>query len=48
VEEAIKELKDKCTTGDDDDDDDDVVPGDVLRLLEQDGFKIIKQLANNI
>jgi hypothetical protein len=40
VGKAIKEMKDKMATGDDDDDDDDV-SGDVLKLLGEDGPKIV-------
>jgi hypothetical protein len=36
VEKAIKEMRNKKATGDDD------VPGDVLKLLEECGLKIIK------
>jgi hypothetical protein len=42
VEKAIKEMRDKKATGDDD------VPGDVLKLLEEDGLRIMTQLINNI
>jgi hypothetical protein len=38
VREAIKEMRDKKATGDED------VPGDVLRLLGEDGFKLVAQL----
>ena len=34
VGKAIKEMKDKMATGDDDD-----VPGDVLKLLGEDGYR---------
>jgi hypothetical protein len=34
-------MRDKKATGDD-------VPGDVLKLLEKDGLRIITQLINNI
>jgi hypothetical protein len=42
VEKAIKEMRDKKVTGDDD------VPGDVLKLLGEDGLKLITQLINSI
>jgi hypothetical protein len=42
VEKAIKEMRDKKATGDDD------VPGDVLKLLGEDGLGLITQLINNI
>jgi hypothetical protein len=42
VEKAINELKDKKATGDDD------VPGDVLKLLGEDGLKLITQLINSV
>jgi hypothetical protein len=42
VEKAIKEMWNKKTTGDD------YVPGDVLRLLGEDGLKIMKKLINTI
>jgi len=42
VEIAIKEMRDKKTTGDDD------VPEDVLRLLGEDSLRIVTQLINNI
>jgi hypothetical protein len=38
VEKTIKEMRAKKNTGDDD------VPGDVLKLLEEDGLRIMKQL----
>ena len=41
VEKAIKEMRNKKATGDDD------VPGDVLKLLEEGGLKIMK-LINTI
>jgi hypothetical protein len=41
VEKAIKEMRDKRATGDDD------VPGDVLKLLGEDGLKLMTQLINN-
>jgi hypothetical protein len=40
VEKAIKEMRDKKTTGDDN------VPGDVLKMLGEDGLKIMTQLIN--
>jgi hypothetical protein len=42
MEKAIKEMRDKKATGDDD------VPGDVLKLLGEDGLGIMTQLINNI
>jgi hypothetical protein len=42
VEKAIKEMRDKKATGDDD------VPGDVLRLLGEDGLRLMTQLINSI
>jgi hypothetical protein len=42
VEKAIKEMRDKKATGDDD------VPGDVLKLLGEDGLKLMTQLINSI
>jgi hypothetical protein len=42
VEKAIKEMRNKKTTGDDD------VPGDVLKLMGEDGMKIMKKLINTI
>jgi hypothetical protein len=42
VEKAIKEMKDKKATGDDD------VPADVLKLLGEDGLRLMTQLMNNI
>jgi len=36
VGKAIKEMRDKKVTGDD-------VPGDVLKLLGKDGFRIVTQ-----
>jgi hypothetical protein len=42
VEKAIKEMRDKKATGDDD------VPGNVLRLLGDDGLKLMTQLINSI
>jgi hypothetical protein len=41
VEKAIKEMGDKKATGDD-------VPGDVLKLLGEDGLKLMIQLINSI
>jgi hypothetical protein len=38
MEEATKELKDKKATGDDD------VPGDVLKLLGEDGIRLMTQM----
>jgi hypothetical protein len=35
-------MRDKNATGDN------VVPGDVLKLLEEDGLRIAKQLINNV
>jgi len=42
VQKGIKEMRDKKATGDDD------VPGDVLKLLGEDGHSIETQLNNNI
>jgi hypothetical protein len=42
VEKAIKEMRNKKATGDDD------VPGDVLKLLGEDGLKLMTQKINNI
>jgi hypothetical protein len=42
VEKAIKEMRNKKATGDDD------VPGDVLKLLEEGGVKIMTKLINTI
>jgi hypothetical protein len=42
MNKAIKEMRDKKATGDDD------VPGDVLKLLEEDGLKLMTQLISNI
>jgi hypothetical protein len=42
VEKAIKEMKDKKAIGDDD------VPVEALRLLEDDGLNLLRQLINNI
>ena len=42
VEKSIKEMKNKKVTGDDD------VPGDVLKLLGEDGLKIMMKLINTI
>jgi hypothetical protein len=42
VEKAVKEMRDKKATGDDN------VPLDVLRLLGEDGLKLMIQLINNI
>ena len=41
VEKAIKEMRNKKATGDD-------VPGDVLKLLGEDGLKIMTKLINTI
>jgi len=42
VEKAIKELRNKKATGDDD------IPGEVLKLLGEDGLKIVTKLTNTI
>jgi hypothetical protein len=42
VEKAIKEMRDKKATGDDD------IPGDVLKLLGEDGLRLMTQLINSI
>jgi hypothetical protein len=42
VEKAMKDMKDKKATGGDD------VPGDVLKLLGEDGLKLMTQLINSI
>jgi hypothetical protein len=42
VEKAIKEMRNNKATGDDD------VPGDVLKLLGEDGLKIMMKLINTI
>jgi hypothetical protein len=42
VEKAIKGMRNKKVTGDDD------VPGHVLKLLGEDGHRIMKQVINNI
>jgi hypothetical protein len=42
VQKAIMEMRDKKATGDD------AVPGDVLKLLGEDGHSIETQLNNNI
>jgi hypothetical protein len=42
VEKAIKEMRDKKAAGDDD------VPRDVLKLLGEDGLKLMTQLINSI
>jgi hypothetical protein len=42
VEKAIKEKRDKKATRDDD------VPGDVLKLLGEDGLRLMTQLINSI
>jgi hypothetical protein len=43
VKNIIKEMRDKKTTGDDDG-----VPGDVLKLLGEDGLKLMTQLINSM
>ena len=42
MEKTIKEMRNKKATGDDD------VPGDVLKLLEEGGLKIMKKVINTI
>jgi hypothetical protein len=42
MKKAIKEMRNKKATGDDD------VPGDVLKLLGEDGLKIMTKLMNTI
>jgi hypothetical protein len=42
VEKAIKEMRDKKATGDDD------VPGDLLKLLGEDGLRLMTKLINSI
>ena len=42
VEKAIKEMKDKKATGDDD------VPEDVLKLMGNNGLKLMSQLISNM
>jgi site-specific DNA-adenine methylase len=42
VEKAIKEMRDKQATGDDDE-----VPADVLKLLGEDGLRLMIQLINS-
>jgi transcriptional regulator of NAD metabolism len=42
VEKAIKKIRDKKAKGYDD------VPGDILKLLGEDGLRIMKQLITNI
>jgi hypothetical protein len=42
VEKATKEMRDKKATGDDD------VPGDVLKLLGEDGLRLMTQLINSM
>jgi hypothetical protein len=42
AEIAIKQMRDKKATRDDD------VPGDILKLLGEDGLRIMTQLTNNI
>jgi hypothetical protein len=41
VRKAIKDMRDKKATGDD-------VLGDVLKLLGNDGFRIVTQVINNM
>jgi hypothetical protein len=38
VEKAIKKVRDKKAT---ENEDDDVIPGDVIKLLGEDGFRIV-------
>jgi len=42
VDKAIKEMRNRKATGDDD------APGDVLKLLEEGGLKILTKLINTI
>jgi hypothetical protein len=42
VDKAIKEMRDKKAIGDDD------VPADVLKLLGEEGLKLMTQLINSI
>jgi hypothetical protein len=42
VEKAVKETRDKKATGDD------VVPGDVLKLLGEDGLRKMTQQINSM
>jgi hypothetical protein len=42
VEKAIKKMRDKKATGDDD------VPGDVLKLLGDDGLRLMTQRINSM
>ena len=42
VEKSNKEIRNRKATGDDD------IPGDVLKLLEEDGLKILTKLINTI
>jgi hypothetical protein len=42
VEKAIKEIRDKKSTGDND------VPGNVLKMLGEDGLSLMTQLIDNI
>jgi hypothetical protein len=42
MEKAIMEMRDKKPTGDNE------VPPDVLKLLGEDGLRIVTQLINNI
>ena len=42
MEKAIKEMRNKKATGDDD------VPGDVLKLLGEDGLKIMTRLITTM
>jgi hypothetical protein len=42
VEKAVKEMRDKKATGDDD------VPGDVLKLLGEDGLRLMTQMIKSM
>jgi len=42
VERAIKKMRDKNATGRDD------MPGDILKMLGEDGFRIMTQLLSNM
>jgi hypothetical protein len=42
VKKAIKEMRDKKATGDDD------VPGDVIKLLGEDGLRLLTQLITSM
>jgi hypothetical protein len=42
VEEAIKEMREKKATGDDD------RPADVLKMLREDGFRLMTPLISNM